>query len=286
MNFSNAERAKILVEALPHIQKYAGKIVLVKYGGNAMVNEELKSAVMSDVVLMSQVGIKVVLVHGGGPEITDTLNKMGKKSDFVNGLRVTDRETVDVVQMVLAGKVNKSLVSLLHNHGGNAIGLCGLDGRMIKAKTLDEKLGYVGEITGLNVSPIADLIDKGYIPVVSTIGCDENGNPYNINADTAAAKIAGAMKATALILMTDVKGILKNKDDENSLISTIYCDEIEGLKKQGIISGGMIPKVECCEEAINDGVEKVFIIDGRVPHSILMETLTDAGLGTMIKKKK
>lgn len=282
---TNAQRAEVLVHALPYIQKYAGKILVVKYGGNAMINDELKDAVMGDIVLLSQIGIKVVLVHGGGPEITEMLKKTGKESKFINGLRVTDRETVEVVQMVLAGKINKSLVNLLHLKGGKAMGLCGIDGHMIKAKPVNEELGFVGDITDINIEPITDVIEKGYIPVISTVGCDKNGNVYNINADTAASKIAGILKAEGLILMTDVAGILKDKDDPGSLIPKILVSEAPQLMARGIISGGMIPKVECCTEAIRRGVRKVFIIDGRVMHSILIETLTDEGIGTMFVSK-
>jgi acetylglutamate kinase len=281
MDFTTCERAEILIHALPYIQKYAGKIIVVKYGGNAMVNEDLKRAVMRDIALLSQVGIKVVLVHGGGPEITEMLNKIGKKSQFIDGLRVTDAETVDIVQMVLAGKINKSLVNLLQNIGGKAMGLCGTDGHMIEARQLDPRLGFVGEITNVNAQPIFDLLEKGYIPVVSTIGCDREGNIYNINADTAAAAIAGELKAESLISMTDIVGILRDRDDPASLISQINVSEVPGLISEGIISGGMIPKAECCTEAINRGVSRVFIIDGRVPHSILIEMLTDEGIGTM-----
>ena len=246
-----------------------------------MINDELKEAVMGDIVLLSLIGIKVVLVHGGGPEITEMLGKIGKKSEFVNGLRVTDKETVDIVQMVLAGKINKNLVNLLQNKGGKAIGLCGIDGHMIKAEVLDERLGYVGEITDVNVQPILDVIEKGYIPVVSTVGYDNEGNSYNINADTAAARIAGALKAESFISMTDIAGILRDKDDPSTLISKIHVSEAPQLMRDGIISGGMIPKINCCTEAIRRGVHKVFIIDGRIPHSILIETLTDEGIGTM-----
>ncbi len=278
---TNAQRAEVLTQALPYIQKYNNKIIVVKYGGNAMINDELKDAVMGDIVLMSLIGIKVVLVHGGGPEITQMLNQVGKKSEFVNGLRVTDKETVDIVQMVLAGKVNKNLVNLLHNKGGNAIGLCGIDGHMIEAEVLNPELGYVGEITNVNVAPITDVLEKGYIPVISTVGCDKEGNVYNINADTAAAKIAGILGAESLISMTDIEGILRDKDDPSTLISKIYTTEAPALVEEGVISGGMIPKVECCIDAINSGVRKVFIIDGRIPHSILIETLTNEGIGTM-----
>ena len=282
MELTHAQRAEVLVQALPYIQKYHGKIVVVKYGGNAMINEELKESVMGDIVLLAQIGVKVVLVHGGGPEITDELKKVGKQTEFVNGLRVTDKETAEIVQMVLAGKINKSLVNLLQIKGGNAIGLCGLDGHMIEAKCLDERLGFVGEITNINTAPIVDVLDKGYIPVISTVGCDAEGNVYNINADTAAARIAGMLKAESLITMTDISGILRDKDDPSTLISKINVSEAPRLYYEGVISGGMIPKVECCIEAIRRGVGKVFIIDGRVPHAILIETLTDAGIGTML----
>ena len=284
MNMSNADRAKVLIEALPYIQKYTDKIIVVKYGGNAMINEDLKEAVMGDIVLLSLVGVKVVLVHGGGPEITDMLARVGKKTEFVNGLRVTDKETVDIVQMVLAGKINKNLVNHLENIGGKSIGLCGTDGHLIEAKQLDEKLGYVGEVTNVNVEPICDLLDHGYIPVVSTIGCDKDGNIYNINADTAAAKIASELKAESLVSMTDISGILRDKNDPSSLISKITIEEAPKLIEDGTINGGMIPKVECCIEAIKNGVEKVFIIDGTVPHAIVIELLTDEGIGTMFAK--
>ena len=281
MEINNAQRAQVLVNALPYIQKYAGKVVVVKYGGNAMINEELKDSVMRDIVLLSLIGVKVVLVHGGGPEITDMLTKIGKESKFVDGLRVTDKETVDVVQMVLAGKINKSLVNLIQNKGGMAMGLSGLDGHMIEARVKDEKWGYVGEITNVNVKPIHDVLEKGYIPVVSTIGCDGDGNVYNINADTAAARIAGELGAEALISMTDISGILRDKNDPDTLIPVIKVSEAPELVKDGTINGGMIPKVECCINAIEWGVRKVFIIDGRVPHAILIETLTNEGIGTM-----
>ena len=281
MELNNAQRADVLIQALPYIQKYYNKIIVVKYGGNAMINEELKEAVMGDIVLLSLIGIKVVLVHGGGPEITEMLQKVGKESKFVNGLRVTDKETVEIVQMVLAGKINKNLVNLLQSKGGKAIGLCGIDGHMIKAEMKNKDLGYVGEITEVNVDPILDVLEKGYIPVVSTVGYDEEGNSYNINADTAAAKIAGQLKCESLISMTDIAGILRDKDDPSTLIPKIYVSEAPQLIAQGIISGGMIPKIECCIEAIRRGVKKVFVIDGRIPHAILIETLTDEGIGTM-----
>ena len=285
-NLTNAQRAEILTQALPYIQDYYNKIVVVKYGGNAMINEERKQQVMEDVVLLSLIGVKVVLVHGGGPEITDMLNKIGKKSEFVNGLRVTDKETVEIVQMVLAGKVNKTLVNLLEVNGGKAMGISGMDGHLIEAEMKDERLGYVGRITKVNVEPIMDLLEKGYIPVVSTIGCDMKGNVYNINADTAASRIAGAIKAESLISMTDIAGILRDKDDPSSLISMIDIRDAATLFDEGVISGGMIPKVECCIEAINHGVKKVFILDGRIPHAILIEMLTDEGAGTMVVSDK
>ena len=281
--FSNAQRAEVLAQALPYIKKYNGKIVVVKYGGNAMVNEQLKEQVMEDIVLLWLIGVKVVLVHGGGPEISDMMARLGKKPAFVDGLRVTDKETVDIVQMVLAGKVNKALVTFLEAKGGKAMGICGMDGRLIEAKIKDERLGYVGAITHINISPVVDLLEKGYIPVISTVGCDREGNTYNINGDTAAAHIAGALHAERLIMMTDVAGILRDKDDPASLISAVTVDEAMDLCAEGIVSGGMIPKVDCCIEAIQKGVQNVIIMDGRVPHSILMEILTDEGAGTMVK---
>ena len=284
MHISNSERARILVHALPYIQEYNGKIVVIKYGGNAMINEKLKDSVMRDIVLLSLIGVKVVLVHGGGPEITEMLGKIGKESRFVDGLRVTDKETAEVVQMVLAGKINKSLVNLIQLKGGKSIGLSGLDGHMIEAAKKDERLGFVGDITNVNVEPILDVLEKGYIPVVSTVGCDGEGNVYNINADTAAAKIAGELKAESLISLTDISGILYDKDDPSTLIPVITLSDAERLVEEGVINGGMIPKVECCTNAIKWGVTKVFIIDGRVPHSILIETLTDEGIGTMFKR--
>ena len=278
---TTAQRAEILTQALPYIQKYNNKIIVVKYGGNAMLNDELKEAVMGDIVLLSLIGIKVVLVHGGGPEITEMLGKVGKKSEFVNGLRVTDQETVDIVQMVLAGKVNKNLVNHLQRKGGKAIGLCGMDGHMIRAKKVDERLGFVGEITDVNVEPVIDVLEKGYIPVISTVGYDLDGNTYNINADTVAARIAGELKAECLISMTDIVGLLRDKDDPTTLIPKVYVSDAPKLMRDGVISGGMIPKINCCIEAIRRGVHKVFILDGRVPHAILIEILTDEGLGTM-----
>ena len=286
MKISNADRARIIVHALPYIKKYSGKIVVVKYGGNAMINEELKDSVMRDIVLMSLIGIKPVLVHGGGPEITEMLKRLGKETQFVDGLRVTDAETAEIVQMVLAGKINKTLVNIIQNKGGSAIGLSGTDGHMIEATVKDPRLGYVGEITKVNVKPVTDMLDLGYIPVISTVGCDEEGHIYNINADTAAAKIAGELQAECLISMTDIAGILQDKDDPETLISEIKLNEADTLMEKGIISGGMIPKVECCINALRWGVEKVFIIDGRIKHSILMEILTDEGVGTMFIKDK
>ena len=280
---NNAQRAEILVQALPYIQQYTGRVVVIKYGGNAMINEELKHAVMRDIVLLSLVGVKVVLIHGGGPEITDMLKKIGKPSSFVDGLRVTDRETADVVQMVLSGKINKGLVNLLSSIGGKAIGLCGMDGRMIEARPLREELGFVGEIVRTNDEPILDVLEKGYIPVVSTVGCDMDGNTYNINADTAAARIAGELGAVCLVSMTDIAGILRDRNDPSSLIVHIDMTEVPQLIESGVIAGGMIPKAECCMEAIRRGVKKVFIIDGRVPHSVLIELLTDEGIGTMFE---
>lgn len=280
--FSNAERAEVLTQALPYIKKYNGKIVVVKYGGNAMINDQLKEQVMEDIVLLWLIGVKVVLVHGGGPEISETMEKLGKKSEFIDGLRVTDKETVDIVQMVLAGKINKSLVNFIEAKGGRAIGLSGMDGRLIEAETKDDKLGYVGSVTKINPAPITDLLEKGYIPVISTLGCDRKGNTYNINGDTAAACIAGALSAKRLIMMTDIAGVLREKDDPSTLIPEISVKEAEKLRKEGTISGGMIPKIECCIEAINKGVDKVIIMDGRVPHSILTEMLTDEGAGTMV----
>ncbi len=281
MKLTSSQQAEVLVHALPYIQKYYNKIIVVKYGGNAMINEDLKKAVMGDIVLMSLIGIKVVLVHGGGPEITDMLARVGKKTEFVDGLRVTDEETAEIVQMVLAGKINKNLVNLIQNTGGKAIGLSGMDGHLIEAKVKDERLGLVGDITNINVEPILDVLDKGYIPVVSTVGCDRDGRSYNINADIAASIIAGKLKAESFISMTDIKGILRDKDDPDSLISKIYVSDTPQLMSEGIISGGMIPKIQYCTEAIRMGVARAFIIDGRVPHSILIETLTDEGIGTM-----
>jgi len=282
--FTNIERAEVLTQALPYIRRYTGKTVVVKYGGNAMINEDLKLQVMEDIVLLWLIGIKVVLVHGGGPEISEMMAKLGKKPEFVDGLRVTDKETVDIVQMVLAGKVNKTLVNLIEKKGGKAVGISGMDGQLIKAEIKDERLGYVGNITKINIGAVTDLLNMGYIPVVSTLGCDNDGNAYNINGDTAAAHIAGALEAERLIMMTDIAGILRDKDDPTTLIPEITVSEAKQLYAEGVISGGMIPKVECCVEAIKKGVKNVIIMDGRVPHSILMELLTDEGAGTMVTR--
>ena len=282
MNLTNSERAEVLTQALPYIKRYNGEIVVIKYGGNAMINEQLKQQVMEDIVLLWLIGVKVVLVHGGGPEINELMDKLGKKPEFVDGLRVTDKETVDIVQMVLAGKVNKTLVNLLEMKGGKAMGISGMDGYLIEAEIKDERLGYVGKITNVNIEPITDLLEKGYIPVVSTIGCDKEGNAYNINGDTAAAFIAGAMGAKRLIMMTDIDGILRDRHDPTTLIPEVTISDIKKLCDEGVISGGMIPKVDCCVEAIHKGVKNVIIMDGRVPHSILMEILTNEGAGTMV----
>lgn len=279
---SNVIRSKVLIDALPYIQKYNNKIVVVKYGGNAMTNDELKQAVMSDIVLLSLVGVKVVLVHGGGPEINEMLAKVGIESKFIGGLRYTDEATVDIVKMVLAGKVNKELVALLAQHKGNAVGLCGIDGQMLIAEKMQGEvdLGYVGEIVKVNKKPITDALDNGCVPVIATVACDEAGQTYNINADTAAARIAAELGAENLILMTDIVGLLRDKDDPNTLIPSVNVSEVPFMKKQGIISGGMIPKIDCCVEAVRRGVSKTSIIDGRIPHSILIELLTSEGIGT------
>lgn len=281
-SFSNAQRAEVLTQALPYIQKYVGQVVVVKYGGNAMLNEELQLQVMKDLVLLSLIGVRVVLVHGGGPEISEAMARMGKQPKFVDGLRVTDRETAEIAQMVLAGKINKNLVNLIGCCGGRAIGISGIDGRLIEAKPKSAALGFVGSITAVNSAPVTDLLEKGYIPVVSTVGCDDKGNVYNINGDTAAAHIAGAIGAERLLLMTDIAGILRDKDDPSTLIPDLSLKQALELQQSGVLSGGMIPKVECCREAIEQGVRKVIILDGRVPHAILMEILTDEGAGTMI----
>ena len=283
-SFTNNQRAQVLTEALPYIRSYNGKIVVVKYGGNAMVSEQLREQVMEDMVLLWLVGVKVVLVHGGGPEITDMMNRLGKKPKFIDGLRVTDQETVDIAQMVLAGKVNKTLVKLLEVKGGKAMGISGMDGGLIEARMRNPDLGFVGSITGVNIEPVMDLLEKGYIPVISTLGCDSEGNTYNINGDTAAACIAGALHAERLIMMTDIAGVLKDRNDPTTLIREMTISEAVKLFEENVIAGGMIPKVECCIDAIHRGVERVIIMDGRVPHSILMEILTDEGAGTMVVK--
>ncbi len=281
---SNSDKSQVLIDALPYIQKYSDKVVVVKYGGNAMTNKELKDAVMTDIVLLSLVGIKVVLVHGGGPEINEMLKKIGHESRFINGLRYTDETTIDIVKMVLAGKVNKELVQLLAQHKGSAVGLCGIDGEMLVAekKTTEDgqDLGYVGEITRVNTKPILDALSNGNIPVIATVATDSKGNTYNINADTAAARIAAELGAESLILMTDIAGLLRDKDDPSTLIPKVQVSEVPFLKMQGIISGGMIPKIECCVEAVRRGVKGAVIIDGRVPHSILIEILSNEGIGT------
>ena len=280
--FSNAERAEVLTQALPYIKKYSGKVVVIKYGGNAMQTEQLKQQVMEDIALLWLIGVKVVLVHGGGPEISQTMKKLGKEAVFIDGLRVTDEETVDIVQMVLAGKVNKTLVNLIQTKGGHAVGVSGVDGGIIEAKMKNQKLGFVGEITKIRTQPITDLLEKGYIPVISTIASDRQGNTYNINGDTAAAHIAGALGAERMILMTDIAGILRDKDDPKTLIPHVTIADAKKLYDEGIISGGMIPKVDCCIEALTHGVKNVVIMDGRTPHSILMELLTNEGAGTMV----
>ncbi len=281
MEIPNSERAKVLVQALPYIKKYANKTVVVKYGGNAMLDEELKSAVMSDIVLMQLVGINVVLVHGGGPEISAMLKRVGKESKFLNGMRVTDLETMDIVQQVLAGKVNKDLVQLLEDAGGKAVGLCGLDGSLLKADKLEEALGFVGEIREVNAEIIENAAKNGYVPIVSTVAAGYHGEVYNINADVAAARIAAEIGAMKLILMTDVRGLLRDKDDESTIIPVVNVSDVSRLKKEGIISGGMIPKIDCCVDAVRRGVGRAHIIDGRIPHSILVELFTDEGIGTM-----
>ena len=286
MHVSNLHRAEILVEALPYIRKYTSKVIVIKYGGNAMINEALKQQVMEDLVLLHLVGVKVVLIHGGGPEITDMLKKIGKEAVFVDGLRVTDQETVEIVQMVLAGKINKTLVKLLESMGGKAMGVSGIDGHMIQCQVKDPRLGFVGDVTQVNVQPVLDLLEKDYIPVISTVGCDMEGHTYNINADTAAAHIAGALQAERLIAMTDITGIMMDPKDPESLIPCIDIQDAKNLFASGVISGGMIPKVQCCIDAIGHGVKKVTILDGRVPHAILMELLTDEGAGTMVVPDK
>ena len=280
----NSLKASVLTAALPYIQKYYGKTIVVKYGGNAMINPDLKKAVMSDIILLSLVGINVVLVHGGGPEISGMLKRLDIPSKFVDGLRYTDEQTVEVVQMVLSGKTNKDLVSLIGQLGGKAIGMCGIDGGMIQAKKLEGDYGYVGDITEINVAPINHAIHHGYIPVIATVGTDKEGNVYNINADTAAAEIATALQAENIITLTDIRGLLKDVNDDESLITHVTVDEVQGLVEAGIISGGMIPKVMGLEKAVREGVKKAVMIDGRIEHSILIEMFSDEGIGTMISK--
>ena len=284
-DLESAKQAEVLVSALPYIQKYNDKIIVVKYGGNAMLNEELKTAVMNDIVLLSLVGVRVVLVHGGGPEINDMLKRVGKESKFIGGLRYTDDETAEIVQMVLAGKVNKDLVKLLSSVGGKAVGFCGIDGNIISAKKKEGEvdLGNVGEIVDIDVDPILVTLENGYIPVIATVASGEDGKIYNINADTAAAAIASALHAENLVLMTDVRGLLMDKDDENTLIEEVKVSEVPKLIKKGVISGGMIPKIDCVVEAVRRGVNQAVIIDGRIKHSIIMDMLTDKGIGTLIK---
>ena len=280
---SHAQQARTLVEALPYIQKFTGKTIVVKYGGNAMVSDKLRHAVMSDIILLSLVGIRVVVVHGGGPEITEMLNKIGKESRFVDGLRYTDEETMEVVQQVLCGKVNKNLVATLPRMGGKAVGLCGMDAGLVQAKKLDEKYGLVGEISAVEPQMVVDALKDGYIPVVSTVAQGIDGeNSYNINADTAAAKLATALKAEKLILLTDVRGLMMDPKNENTLLPVVRLSQVPGLVQDGVIKGGMIPKVECCVEAVRSGVENAIILDGRIPHSILIELLSDEGIGTML----
>ena len=285
-SMDNSTRAQVLVQALPHIKKYYGKTIVVKYGGNAMISEDLKEQVMEDVVLLSMVGIKVVLVHGGGPEMSDLMKRLGKQPQFIDGLRVTDEETVAIAQMVLAGRINKSLVNLLQQKGGSAVGLSGIDGRLIQAEMKDERLGYVGRITHVTPDPVLNLLEGGYIPVISTLGCDDNGNIYNINGDTAAGKIAAAIGAERLIMMTDIPGILQDRNDPDTLLSDITSQEAEAMIQDGSVSGGMIPKVRCCIDSLAEGVSAAVILDGRVPHAVLMEILTNEGAGTMFRREK
>lgn len=282
--YSNAMRAEVLAQALPYITKYYGKTIVVKYGGNAMISEALREQVMEDIVLLTKVGIRTILVHGGGPEITDLMGRLNKQAVFIDGLRVTDQETIDIVQMVLAGKISKSLVKLLEMKGGRAIGISGMDGQLIQASIRDPKYGFVGDITAINPQPVLDLLDRGYIPVISTLGCDGEGNTYNINGDTAAGAIAEALGATRLIMMTDITGVLHDKDDPDSVIRELTVRDALKMKEDGRIVGGMIPKILCCIDALKNGVDAAVIIDGRVPHAVLMEILTDEGAGTMIRK--
>lgn len=287
MSFNEIDRAQVLAEALPYIQKFTGKTIVVKYGGNAMVSQELRQAVISDIILLSLVGIRVVMVHGGGPEISQMLKKIGKQSKFVDGLRYTDRETMEIVQQILCGQTNKNLAATLNRMGGRALGLCGLDGGLFQAARLDEKYGLVGEIHTVNTAPVEDALNNGYIPVVATVAQGTDGETaYNINADTAAAKLAEALGAEKLILLTDVRGLLRDPKDESTLIHVVRTQEVPALVEEGVISGGMIPKMQCCVDAIHGGVERVHILDGRIPHSILIELLSDEGIGTMMKKEE
>lgn len=284
---THEQKAQIISEALPYIQRFSGKTVVIKYGGNAMVNEQMKHAVVEDCLLLSLVGVNCVLVHGGGPEINDMLGKIGKESKFINGLRYTDAETMNIVQMSLAGKVNKDLVALLTLSGGKAVGLCGLDAGLLKAVKLEDgenDYGFVGEVTEVNKQVIEDVINSGYIPVISTVALGDDGHSYNVNADTAAGKIASSLNAEKLILLTDTRGVLADRNDESSIIPQIHVDEIDGFIEKGFVVGGMIPKIKCCEDALKDGVHSAHILDGRVPHSILIEMFTDGGIGTMLKK--
>lgn len=283
---TNRNRAEVLVQALPFIQRYNGRTIVIKYGGNAMTSEVLKEQVMEDIVLLTMVGVKVVVVHGGGPEISSLMKRLGKEPQFIDGLRVTDQETVDIAEMVLAGKVNKSMVSLLQTKGGRAVGVSGMDGRLIEAKLKDPRYGYVGDVTRINPQMITDMLDDGYIPVVSTLGWDEEGHIYNINGDTAAGAIAAAIGAERMIMMTDISGIMRDKDDPDSLIPELTVTEAQELCRNGVVQGGMIPKVECCIDALEHGVKAVVIIDGRVPHALLMEILTNEGAGTMIRSSE
>ncbi len=284
-HYDNSDRAEIISQALPYIRKYFGRTVVVKYGGNAMISETLKEQVMEDIVLLTMVGVRTVLVHGGGPELSEMMQRLGKKPVFIDGLRVTDKETIDIAQMVLAGRINKSLVNLLQEKGGMAVGLSGMDARLIEAKIRDEKYGYVGDVTNVNTKLIDDLLDNGYIPVISTLGCDEEGNTYNINGDTAAGRIAQAMKADRLIMMTDIRGVMHDPSDPDTLVSELDVVTAEKMMENGEIYGGMIPKIRCCIDAVNNGVSGVTILDGTISHAVLIEILTDEGAGTMVYRR-
>lgn len=284
-HYDNSDRAEIISQALPYIRKYFGRTVVVKYGGNAMISETLKEQVMEDIVLLTMVGVRTVLVHGGGPELSEMMQRLGKKPVFIDGLRVTDKETIDIAQMVLAGRINKSLVNLLQEKGGMAVGLSGMDARLIEAKIRDEKYGYVGDVTNVNTKLIDDLLDNGYIPVISTLGCDEEGNTYNINGDTAAGRIAQAMKADRLIMMTDIRGVMHDPSDPDTLVSELDVVTAEKMMENGEIYGGMIPKIRCCIDAVSNGVSGVTILDGTISHAVLIEILTDEGAGTMVYRR-